>query len=154
MNSATRARLFGYDHAFDQPVTLWITLILVGALLVAPVIIAALALTGRIKDSLRTELWKRYLTWLVLVPLMLVPLLLGAAWTMGAVFILSLLCYQEYARVTGLFRERTISLVVVLGIIAVNFAVVDHWYGFFMALFPLTVATIASLAIMADRPHG
>jgi phosphatidate cytidylyltransferase len=154
MSSSTRARLFGYDHAFDQPVTLWITLALIGVLIVVPLIIWLLARRRLIGDSLRTELTRRYLTWLVLVPLMLVPMLLGAAWTMAAVFVLSLLCYGEYARVTGLFRERTISIVVVLGIVAVNFAVVDHWYGFFMALFPLTVGSIAAAAILADRPQG
>ena len=89
MTEGTRARLFGYDHAFDQPVTLWITVALVGVLIAAPVIIWILARKKLIGDSLRAQLIRRYLTWLVLIPLILVPLLLGAAWTIAAVFILS-----------------------------------------------------------------
>ena len=33
---------------------------------------------------------------------------------------LSLLCYREYARITGLFRERTISFIVVIGILLIT----------------------------------
>ena len=51
---------------------------------------------------------------------------------------------REYARITGLFRERTISLIVVIGILFVTFSVLDNWYRFFLALFPLTIASIAS----------
>ena len=39
---------------------------------------------------------------------------------MAAVAVLSLLCYREYARATGLFREKTVSLVIVLGILALD----------------------------------
>jgi phosphatidate cytidylyltransferase len=68
--------------------------------------------------------------------------------------VLSLLCYREYARATGLFRERLVSLVVVAGIICLFLAVLDNWYRLFVALTPLTVALIASIAILADRPKG
>ena len=69
----------------------------------------------------------RWRSWLWLVALTLLPILLGAAWVMAAVLVLSLLCYREYARVTGLFREKTISAVVVLGTGLVTFAAVDHY---------------------------
>jgi phosphatidate cytidylyltransferase len=85
---------------------------------------------------------------------MLGPVLAGREWTIAAVTILGLLCYREYARATGLFREWLLSGVVVLGILAVNFAALDHWYGFFMALFPLTVCVLAVASIPLDRPQG
>ena len=154
MNPETRERLFGFEHAFHHRVSLVITLVVAAALIAAPLIILLLARLGRVKAAERDELFKRYTSWLVLIPLMAGPVLLGAAWTMLAVAILSLLCYREYARATGLFRERLISLVVVIGILAVTFAVVDHWYGFFAALFPLSVAVIAMVAILPDQPRG
>jgi phosphatidate cytidylyltransferase len=154
MTSETRERLFGFQHAFDQPVTLWITIGIAAALVVAPLVILLLSWLGVIPSPQRTELFKRYGSWLVLVPLMAGPVLLGAAWMMAAVFILSLLCYGEYARVTGLFREKLISLMVVIGIFAVTFAVVDHWYTLFVALFPLTVGSIAITGVIPDRPKG
>jgi phosphatidate cytidylyltransferase len=154
LNAETRARLLGYEHAFDHPVTVAIALTVAVALLIAPLIILLLVRLGRVGPAQHTELMQRYRSWLVLIPAMGVPILLGAAWTILGVAILSLLCYREYARATGLFREKFISLLVVVGILAVTFAVADHWYGFFVALFPLSVGLIVALATLADRPQG
>src|SRR5439155_8910994 len=121
VNDATRERLFGWQHAFDHPVTVGITAGVAAVLIVAPLIMLLLSRLGWIDSAQRQELGKRYRSWLILIPLMGVPVLLGAAWTMLAVAVLSLLCYREYARATGLFREKTISLMVTLGILGVIF---------------------------------
>lgn len=154
MNPEVRDRLFGAEKAFDHPVTLVVTLALAGVLVVTFVAIWLLGRLGRIDEMLRIELMQRYRSWLVLIPLILVPILLGAAWTIVGVGILSLLCYREYARATGLFREKTISLVVVLGILALSFADLDNWYRLFVALVPFTVGVIAIAAILRDEPKG
>ena len=154
MSPETRARLFGYEHAFDHPVTVGATIAIAVILALVPLIILGLSAMGKINATLKTELFKRYFSWLVIVPLLLIPILLGAAWTIAGVCILSLLCYREYARATGLFREKLVSLLVTVGILVINFAVLDHWYGFFQALTPLTVASIAALTILSDRPKG
>jgi phosphatidate cytidylyltransferase len=154
MSPAARDRLFGAEHAFDHPVTRIVTLGLIIVLGLVPLLFALMRRRGWLADDLDRELRRRYYSWLVLVPLLLVPILLGAAWTIAGVGILSLFCYREFARATGLFRERAISIVVVAGILAVTFAVLDHWYGFFVALTPLTVALIAAVAILADQPKG
>lgn len=150
----TRERLFGYEHAFDHPVSRWITAAVIAVLATAWLLIWLLARLGIVREPLGAELRKRTLSWIIMAPLMIGPILLGAFWTILAVGLLSIACYREYARATGLFREKTISFVVVLGILAVTFAVGDHWYGFFVALFPLTVAAIAIFAILADQPKG
>ena len=147
-------RLFGYRHAFDHEVTVWLTVFAVALLVIAPLVIAMTARFGRLGEPQRTELKKRYLSWLILTPLLVVPILLGAFWMMLGVMLLSVLCYREYARVTGCFRNRLISLVVVLGIVLVFFSVFDHWYGLFSAAAPLTVAAIAVFALLADEPKG
>jgi phosphatidate cytidylyltransferase len=154
LNPATRERLFGYQHAFDQPVTVGIVCAVVVVSLVAPLLLWLLFRRGRINQSQYDGMMKTYKSWLIIIPLMGIPVLLGAAWTIAAVAILSLLCYREYARVTGLFREKAISLMVVAGIVVVNFAVLDHWYNFFVALFPLASGMVAAVAILADRPKG
>jgi phosphatidate cytidylyltransferase len=154
VNAQSRARLFGLEHAFDHPVTIVLTAAIGTVLVAVPLLFLLLQVLGVLRNPQRQELWKRYLSWLVLVPLLLGPVLLGAFWTIALVFVLSLLCYREYARATGLFREKLISFVVVLGICAVTFAALDHWYGFFVALFPLTVGIIALCTIVADQPKG
>jgi phosphatidate cytidylyltransferase len=154
MSSALREKFFGWRDAFDSQVTVGITLGIAAILLLTPVVVLILSAAGRIDAAHRKELLQRYYTWLALAPVMIGPVLLGAAWTIAAVFVLSLLCYREFARATGLFRERLISVFVVLGIVLVFFAALDHWYGLFMALFPLTVGAIAAFAIVVDRPKG
>jgi phosphatidate cytidylyltransferase len=154
MNEIARERLFGFRHAFDAPVTIGLTIGTVALLLLAPLVISLVTRAGKPGRERARELWDRYRSWIWLATLILVPILAGAFWTILAVAVLSFLCYREYARITGLFRERTVSLIVVIGILFITFSVLDNWYRFFLALFPLTIASIASGALIADQPKG
>jgi phosphatidate cytidylyltransferase len=154
MNPAARERLFGYHHAFDQRVVLILVLVIAAILVVAPLVMLLLAKLGKTSADLRRELVRRYVSWMLIAPAVILPVLLGAFWTILVVMVLSILCYREFARATGLFREKTMSAMVVLGIFAVTFATLDHWYNFFVALMPLTIILIAAVALLADRPKG
>jgi phosphatidate cytidylyltransferase len=154
VNPQTSERLFGTRSAFHEPFVEIATLAVVALLALAPVVFLLLAKFGIAKGKLLKDLWERWLSWLVLAPLIIGPVLLGAAYAILAVGILSLLCYREFARATGLFRERAISIVVVIGILLVTFSSLDNWYGLFVALWPLTVGLIAAVGIFADRPSG
>ena len=140
--------------AFAHPVTIGITAASAGVLVLAALIIGGLSLTGRISAALRRELWLRTGSWAVLLPLMLGPVLLGRVWLIGAVTLLGVLCLREYDRATGLFRERVMVAGIVMGILLVNYAAYDRWYGLFMALMPLTVGVLSILSIPLDRPAG
>ena len=154
MNQLTRERLFGFRHAFDDRVTMTLTLGVVALLLLAPLLIFLVTQAANLNADKRKELWDRYRSWIWLALFILIPILAGAFWTILAVATLSFLCYREYARITGLFRERTISFIVVIGILFVTFSVLANWYRFFLALFPLTVGLIAAAALIADQPKG
>ena len=90
------------SRAFDHPVTIWITVGIGAALIVALLVIAILSATGVVKDPFRKELWKRTLAWAVMAPILIGPVLLGRPWTIVGVAVLSLACYSEFARATGL----------------------------------------------------
>jgi phosphatidate cytidylyltransferase len=154
MHPAAHDRMFGYQHAFDHPVTLWLTVGLAIALLVIGLLLIGLRRKGYVSAEIFAELRRRYLSWLILTPLLLVPILLGAAWVILGIGVLSLFCYREYARATGLFRDRSVSTVIVIRIVATTFSVFDHWYRLFSALTPLTVVLIAAVAILSDQPKG
>lgn len=154
MNDTTWQRLFGFGHAFDHPMTVVVTLTAVVLLGLAPVLIFVTTRWTKSTPERRKELWDRYRSWIWLVLCILIPILAGAFWTILAVGTLSLLCYREYARITGLFRERTISFIVVIGILLVTFAALDNWYRLFVAMFPLTVALIAVGGLIPDQPKG
>ena len=137
-----------------HPVTFSIVVAIVAVMLLAPAVFFALGAAGKLTPHLRTDLWTRYRSWLVLAPLMVGPLLLGRLAAIGGVGLLGLLCYNEFARATGLFRHRVISAIVVLGILLITFASADRWYGFFVALPSLTVSLIVIVALIADEPKG
>jgi phosphatidate cytidylyltransferase len=147
-------RLFGYLHAFDHPIVTAAAAIVAAVLILVPIVLILLYRIGRMDHKQYSAVMKTWRSWLWLAPVMYVPILLGAAWLMAAVCLLSLLCYREYARATGLFREKTISLFVVLGILLVTFAVVDHYDRLFFASAALTVALIVIATIPQDRPKG
>jgi phosphatidate cytidylyltransferase len=154
MNPITRERLFGFHHAFDSCVTIFLTVTAVVLFLLAPLLIFIATRSATSTDEKRRELWDRYRSWIWLALCILIPILAGAFWTILAVAALSFLCYREYARITGLFRERTISLIVVVGMLLLTFAELDNWYRLYVALFPLTVALIAIGGLIPDQPKG
>lgn len=152
--SAGSERLWGWSYAFDHPATIWLAAIILGALGIAAAAVLLLQAAGRLKPALRRELWLRTLSWGGIVLALGLPVMAGAFWTVLAVAVISLACYREYARATGLFRERAVSAVTVLGILLIELAALDHWYGFFVALMPLGVIVIAAISIPLDRPSG
>lgn len=152
MNAAARDRLIDPLGAFDHPATLPLLLAALAPLALAPLVLRL----GRwlIPLEARQDAWRRYWPWLVLVPLMAAAGLLGAAWVIAGTAAMSVLCFREYGRATGLFREKFICYLVILGIALVQFAALDNWYGLFVAAFPFSIAGIAGLAAVQDRPKG
>ena len=143
-----------WSQMFASPVT---SLLVISAAVVVGVgtlLIAVLSLTGTAGPTLRRELWLRLGSWLVLLPLMILPVLAGRGWTVAAVTVLGIFCLREYSRATGLFRQPAVQATAQLGLLAENFAALDHWYGFFVAIPSLTIGLIAVVSIPSDRPAG
>ncbi len=105
MNEDTVQRLFGFADAFEHSVTTWITGTVITSLVAALIAVRALRAFGRLEKAPYVELIKRIRSWGVIAPLLIVPILLGGGWVILGVAILSILCYREYARATGLFRH-------------------------------------------------
>lgn len=154
MDEVTQARLFGWREAFADPVTVWLVGVPVGLLLVGFILVWGLLRMGVLGGDTGDELKARLKTWLVLLPAFFVPVLAGGFWTVLAVGVLSVLCYREFARATGLFRWYLVSGLVVLGILLITAAELDHWYGLFVALPALGVISIAGLGVLSDEPKG
>jgi phosphatidate cytidylyltransferase len=140
--------------AFDSPVVRWICVTLVVILSIAPILISFLTRRHIVADEHRAKMMRTYASWLVLAPMMAAPVLLGRGYKMLAVGALSILCYREFARATGLFRERIVSATIVVGLLLITLVTLDNWYIAMAALWPLTIAMIMVLAILSDRPKG
>jgi phosphatidate cytidylyltransferase len=147
-------RLFSFSHALDHPATQLYLMIIGGLLLAVPPLVFVLRRFGVIGAALSKELYVRTLSWSALVVLVIGPILLGACWAILLIFLISLIAYIEYARITGLFREALLSWAVLAGITVIYFAVLDHWYGLFMAMIPIGVVCLTGVALIGDRPKG
>jgi phosphatidate cytidylyltransferase len=147
-------RYFDLMNSLSHPVTRGIVVAIVGLLILAPILIFGLRAAGKLADKKFDELKKRTYSWYVLVALILLPVLAAPVPLILAVTALSLFCFREYARATGLHRERLITALVAVGILLVAFAALDNWYNLYAALAPLVVCVVAAAAILPDQPKG
>lgn len=146
--------LLSIEHALTHPVTVGVVVATAVALVLTPLVTGALSKAGRLREETRRDILLRWRTWLILAPGAIVPILLCPLSAMLLVCVLSLLCYREFARATGVFRERLLSVIVVLGILLLTFASIDFWYGLFVALGPLTITMLSAGGVVSDRPKG
>lgn len=144
--------LFSTRGALSHPVTRFTIAFIVVAVVVVPII--SYLLSRQLSEETRRGIWKRYSTWLILLPVMVGSVLLCPAAAMVMICIVSFVCYREYARATGLFRFHFMSGLVGLGIILVFLTSVDHWYRFFLALGPLMMTVFAAGGVIPDEPKG
>ena len=149
-----RQRFLSPQEALRDPITCGSLIVIIVLLALTWLGIFVLRRAGRIADRSYAQLMVRWRSWLIIAGILLLPILFGAGWVMLGVCLLSLLCYQEFARATGLFREKTISLIVVLGILLITFAVFDNYARLFFASAAFTVGLIAVSTIPQDRPKG
>ena len=141
--------IFGF-----HPVSFWIAVSIAAALAITPLLFLLLEKAGQLTPALRADVWTRYKSWLVLAPLMVILLVAGRLPAIFGVGVLAALCYREFARATGLFRERLVSALVALGIVLVTFAIADNWLGFFDALMSLVVCAVVIFSLFSDQPKG
>ncbi|MCE9609424.1 MAG: phosphatidate cytidylyltransferase [Chthoniobacter sp.] len=137
-----------------HPVSFWIAASIGGVLAITPLLFLLLEKVGKLPPALKTDVWTRYRSWLVLAPVMVIPLLVGRLPAILGVGLLATLCYREFARATGLFRQRLVSALVALGGLLVTFAIADNWLGLFDALMSLIVCAIVIFSLFADQPKG
>jgi phosphatidate cytidylyltransferase len=108
------------------------------------------------------SVWRTYRSWLVMVPMILVVFLAGRVATIVSVALIAILAFREFARATGLDRDRWITGAVYVGIaaVAVTSLVEDPWrhvhgwYGLFMALPVYVVSLILIVPVARDRTKG
>lgn len=146
--------LLSTDGAFDHPVTKITVAAALAVLAATPLATLLLGRMGRMSEATRRDVWRRYVTWLWLAPIVLGGILLCPLSAMIILTAVSLLCFREFSRATGLFRHRRLSAIAAAGILALGFASVDHWYNFFTAIPPLTITLLAAAAVLEDHPQG
>ncbi len=105
---------------------------------------------------------KSFSSWLVMGPLVLAVVFAGRATTISLLAVLAVFAFREFARATGLHRERMMAGVVYLGIVATGAVSlmadpvqnVPGWYGLFAILPVYIIAAILLVPIVRNRVEG
>jgi len=98
--------------------------------------------------------WAPYRTWLVMLPVVFASLWLGVWGWAALVTVLSVYGFKEFARATGLYRERLFVLVVYAAIVAMNVAAVFGRFGLFMVAPVWAVGLLTLVPIVRNRTEG
>ena len=148
----TIERLFDATHAFRHPVVTGVVIAIAIALCAASILLRFLK--HRLVEETYQELIARTRSWYVLTGMMVIPILLGAAWACLFFLLLSLFCFREYAQATGLNDSRTAVVSVCIGILLTYFAAFDHWMGLFTTSWTIGICLITVVALLPDHPKG
>ncbi|MDA7952039.1 MAG: phosphatidate cytidylyltransferase [Pirellulaceae bacterium] len=153
-DEATWRRLFGYWVTFESPLTMGIVFVVVGALIGFGFFLRKEKDSSKFSPEMYQELESRWKSWCWLVLAIFSPILLGAAWTIAAVTVLSLLCFREFARAVAITNEKVLGLCVIFCILGLAFASLDHYDRLYFAIGPLGSTLIVLVTIASDRPSG
>jgi phosphatidate cytidylyltransferase len=127
-------------------------LIIVTAVLVAAG--AALLFVGHVLHRDVSKIWVTYRSWLVMIPLIALAVLIGRTGVIVGVALLSLGGFKEFACATHLDRDKLMTGVVYLMIIAVAACSLCARFELFLAV-PVAGALIVALVpILRDRTEG
>lgn len=112
----------------------------------AVVVLAAVVLVARISAA-----WVPIRTWLIMLPVLFVPLWLGAPWWAAFVSLIGIFGFKEFAKTTGLYRELGFVVVVYLFIAAANLAAFVRHDGVFITLPMWSLLALTLLPIVLNR---
>lgn len=147
-------RLLDARRAFDSKVTTYILLGIIVALALSALIVFVGSRTNRFSAEVQSELRARLRSWIVLVLIIATPILLGAAFTIVAVWGLGLLCVREYAKTVGIWQHKLLVSIVIACISVLAFASLDHFDRLYFATSSLGVGLIVVCSVIEDQPKG
>ncbi len=112
----------------------------------------------RLATPSKPELWRKvksiYISWLVMFPLLVIPLLLGQLWFTVVVVLLSLRSLREYARAVGLWQDALAMGVVACAVVGMNLVAASNWYGLYQVMPLYGVLLVFLIPIWRDAYHG
>jgi phosphatidate cytidylyltransferase len=139
---------------FADPLYLLYAKIWVGLLAVGGLILGGLRLAVGPNHPVVGSALVTYRSWWIILPLMAVPLGLGRGATIAAVTLLSLLCFKEFARATGLYRDFIFTLAVYASILFLNTMAWIRWYGMFLVWPIYVTALMWMIPVLRNKAEG
>lgn len=97
---------------------------------------------------------KPYLTWAIMIPLLMIPIWIGpVAWIL-AVLLVSIYGFKEFAKGTGLYTQTPYCVIVYLVMSLIAASAIANDYGMFMVLPVWGVVAITTIPVFRNRSEG
>lgn len=125
-----------------------------GALLVFGVICLVVSAIFKAKGKPTGNLWTRYFAFFVMVPVIVLPLVWNVAAFQTVVMLLSMFGFIEFARATGLARDRLVTGVVLMAMAVIYYPVYVGWYGLYQATPAYAVVLLLLICVWRGRYEG
>ena len=137
-----------------DPRELWLTATALSALVLGWLTSTILHRCGVTSEKLHRELILRLKTWAIIIPVTVIPILIGPAGIAVAVLLLGVFCFREFARATNLTRDLPLVVSMISGLIVVAIAILKHNYLLLLFSAPLVGVLSMGLSLLKDRPDG
>lgn len=98
------------------------------------VLVTTWSIVAKLNGRSAWPVWRRYLSWFAIVPPILIPLAYSGTGFRFVMMALSMACYREYCRATGLWKDTRLVVVGYAAIAAIYYPVFVHWYGLYQAM--------------------
>jgi phosphatidate cytidylyltransferase len=139
------------EAALHDPVFREYVAIVVGLLVFAGLVLATLQFVFRFDLG---SVWQTWQSWLWMAPLAALAIFLGRAVFVVAVFVVALIAFREFARGSGLNRDRWISTAVSLGMMALAITALLNIGRFVALIFGLILIAFVPLARNRNQLRG
>jgi len=124
------------------------------ALLGIGIIIASMGMLGKGKKQEVISLWTKYLAWFVIIPILVIPMLMGKNPFITIILLLSLFCFREYSLAVGLWKDRSFVWAGYISIILIFIAVYIDWYGLYTAMPIYCMLAVLAIPIVRGEFEG
>jgi phosphatidate cytidylyltransferase len=98
------------------------------------IIVASIIMLLTRKTNDLKALWTKYLAWFIIIPVLAIPIFLGRSYFISVVLLLAIVCFWEFVKAVGLWKDKSFSLFGVLAIIMIFVPVYIDWYGLYTAM--------------------
>lgn len=137
-----------------DPRQLWITATAWTALILGWGISSWLHHRGTTSEELHRELILRLKTWAIIIPVAVVPVLLGPTAIAVAVLLLGTLCFREFSRATGINQRHRIFIPVFIGLLLASGAILIDDHRLLLLSAPLVGLLTCTSLLLQDQPSG
>ena len=114
-------------------------------------VVLAIAVVARLAGRSCRGLVVRYLAWFLIIPPILLPLVYSRIAFQAVTCVVSLLCFREFSRACGLWRDRGLVILCYGLVVATYLLIAANSYGLHQAMPIFTVAALVVVPLVRNE---